>query len=212
MTDLSLSGIRHVVFDLGGVLLDIDFERLGKAFTDLGVEDFSANFSRFSQHALFDDYEAGRINSTIFFKNLVKFIKKELKEEDVRDAWNALLGEMPSPRIELIKKLRKNYRVSLLSNTNELHQTAIKHYMHITYGITDLSDLFDRVYLSFRLGLRKPDPSIFLHVVKDSDIPTSETLFIDDTPGHILSASDLGFHTFLADPRRCIAEVFEKIL
>ena len=212
MSSSVLSGIRHIVFDLGGVLLDIDFGRLEKAFAALGLDDFSSNVSRFKQDPLFDEYETGEIDSQIFLDNLVKNIQSNPSSAAVCDAWNALLGELPQVRIQLLKELRKKYIVSLLSNTNELHQRAIDAYLQTTYGIEALPDLFDKAYLSYKLGLRKPDPRIFLHVAQDSGVPASETLFIDDTPGHIRSASELGFRTFLADPQRCITGLFKDAL
>ena len=212
MSGLVLSGIRHIVFDLGGVLLDIDFGRLEKAFSALGFQDFSSNVSRFKQDPLFDDYETGKIDSQVFLDSLVKYIESNPNSDAVCEAWNALLGEFPRVRLELIKNLRKKYRVSLLSNTNELHQQAIDGYLQTTYGVRTLPELFDKAYFSYKLGLRKPDPCIFLYVAEDAGIPASETLFIDDTPGHIRSASESGFRTFLADPHQCIAELFKDAL
>jgi FMN phosphatase YigB (HAD superfamily) len=189
---MNLNGIKNIVFDLGGVILDIDYNLTVKAFEDLGIPNFKEQYSKMSQSNLFDNIETGKI-SPAEFRNLIREVaNKDFSSKEINDAWNALILYLPQHRIELLKKLRTRYRIFLLSNTNKIHYDDYTAVIQRENGIEGLEPLFEKTYLSHEMGLRKPDPEIFQVVLNENNLVPKETLFIDDSPQHIASAKTLG--------------------
>ncbi len=185
--------IKYIIFDLGGVVLNIDFTKTIQAFIDLGIADFEKVFSQYKQDRFFDSLDKGIVSSSDFFNEIYQFIPSGISKESILAAWNAMLLDFPSERIQLIKKLKNNYSLFLLSNTNSLHypvyQETLRKQEHI-----ELEDLFDKCYYSFEIGMRKPDKEIFEYVLNDNTINAEECLFIDDSKEHIETAEKLGIH------------------
>lgn len=190
-----IQGIRHIIFDLGGVLLNLDYSATEKAFRELGIPDFNAHFSQLQQNSFFDDWETGRIGRDAFLQQMLALIGNGVSEQQVLDAWNAMLLDFPSRRLQLLQQLRLHYDLFLLSNTNEVHEEAFNRTLMQAYGLPGLATLFDKVYFSHRIGLRKPTQEIFLHVLHDNGLLPEHTLFIDDSPQHIDTAKALGIQT-----------------
>jgi len=113
--------IKNVIFDLGGVILDIDFKKTEQAFLKLGLNNFSDHISQFHISGFFEQYEIGKIDDVEFVDGISKLIGKETEQEKIIAAWNALLLDFPPERIELLRKIKSDYRTFLLSNTNSLH-------------------------------------------------------------------------------------------
>ncbi len=183
--------IKHIIFDLGGVVLNIDFTKTIKAFVDLGIADFDQVFSQYKQNRFFDSLDKGIISSANFYNEMYRFLPSEITKDRILSAWNAMLLDFPSDRIQLIKKLRNNYNLFLLSNTNSLHYTVYQEKLRIKEQL-ELEDLFDKTYFSFKIGMRKPDKEIFEYVLKENNIEAKECLFIDDSKEHIETAEKLG--------------------
>ena len=189
---MNLNGIKNIVFDLGGVILDIDYNLTVKAFEDLGIPNFKEQYSKMSQSNLFDNIETGKI-SPAEFRNLIREVaKKTISDAEIDAAWNALILHLPQYRIEILKNLQVNYRLFLLSNTNKIHYDDYSEVIKRENGIEGLEPLFEKTYLSHEMGLRKPDPEIFQVVLSENNLVPKETLFIDDSPQHIASAKTLG--------------------
>jgi putative hydrolase of the HAD superfamily len=188
--------IDAIVFDLGGVILNIDYQLPVKAFKALGIDDFSKHFSQDAQTTLLDDYETGRISSDAFVEEVAKFVNPGTTEDQIRDAWNSILLDLPEQRLFSLEKTAENHRIFLLSNTNEIHIEAFNQYLLQTYSLPSLEPFFEKLYLSYEVGLRKPDTQIFEHVLTDAGIKPESTLFIDDSIQHIRAATELGINTY----------------
>ncbi|MFN5317850.1 MAG: HAD family hydrolase [Bacteroidia bacterium] len=188
--------IDTIVFDLGGVILNIDYQLPVKAFKALGIEDFSKHFSQATQTTLLDDYETGRISSEVFIEEVSKFVKPGSTEDQIRAAWNSILLDLPEQRLFCLEKAAENHRIFLLSNTNEIHIEAFNHYLLQIYSLPSLEPFFEKLYLSYEVGLRKPDKQIFEHVLADAGLKPESTLFIDDSIQHIQTAAELGINTY----------------
>jgi FMN phosphatase YigB (HAD superfamily) len=189
---MNLNGIKNIVFDLGGVILDIDYNLTVKAFEDLGIPNFKEQYSKMSQSNLFDNIETGKI-SPVEFRDLIREVaQKTISDAEIDTAWNALILHLPQYRIEILKNLQVNYRLFLLSNTNKIHYDDYSEVIKRENGIEGLEPLFEKTYLSHEMGLRKPDPEIFQVVLNENNLVPKETLFIDDSPQHIASAKTLG--------------------
>lgn len=200
---------KNIIFDLGGVILNIDYDLTAKAFEQLGLPQFQQLFSKAGQEKLFDLYEKGLISSDEFRETLNNALKTRVSSATIDAAWNAMLLDLPGVRLEFLKKMNATHRTFLLSNTNEIHIHWFSKALMQHFGISDLSGCFEKVYLSYEIGLRKPDTAIFQHVLQESQLNPDETLFIDDSPQHLESAKKLGIHTYWLDVTKDeIADLF----
>ena len=190
--------IKNLIFDLGVVIINIDTDRTVEAMKSLGFNDFQESYTLFKQIDLFDKLEKGIIKSDDFRNEMRKHILNEVNDKQFDKAWSAMLLDFPNERIEIIKRLAKNYNVYLLSNTNEIHYNQYIKDFKDQYGF-DFNSLFQKVYYSFQLGMRKPDTEIFEFVLDDSRLNPFETVFIDDLVKNIETAARLGINTIWID-------------
>lgn len=190
--------IKNIIFDLGNVIINIDPERTADEMKKLGFKDFEKSYSLLSQTNLFDSLEKGLISPAQFQKEINSQLKTEKSSEQIDMAWGAMLLDFPAERIELLKSLKKNYRLFLLSNTNAIHFNQYNDDLKKQFGF-GLNDLFEKAYYSFELGMRKPDAEIFEYVLTDANLKPSETLFIDDLDKNIDVAGKMGIQTIWID-------------
>jgi HAD superfamily hydrolase (TIGR01509 family) len=204
-----MSSIKNIIFDFGGVILNIDYKLTAEAFVQLGLENFNQIYTQLSQTDLFDEFETGKISADEFIKALQIYIPHADKTSIIQ-AWNAMLLDLPKQKIIFIQQLRKKYKCLLFSNTNALHESSFNTIVKNTLGTENLDAFFDKVYLSHTLQHRKPNTAGFLHILKDQNIKGEETLFIDDSPQHITGAQLAGLHTlYLPKDKDLIAELHQ---
>lgn len=187
---------KNIIFDLGGVVLSIDYRKTVEAFRNLGIEDPEHVYSKSGQISLFDDFEKGEISEDRFYDSMRVLSKKDLTDQQIRDAWNAMLIGLPQQNVDFLTELKKRHRLFLLSNTNAIHEKAYTHIIKEQYGENMLEYLFEKIYLSHHLHLRKPHPEIFNYVLSDSQLKKSETCFIDDSNQHVEGAKKTGLDAF----------------
>ena len=186
-----LGGIKNIIFDLGGVIYAINYKATIRAFESLGIKDFERLYAKAGQSNLFDDLETGRISKQEFVAKISCFLPKEVPPKQIVDAWNAMLiGFMPDA-LACLLELKQNYRIFLLSNTNAFHIEEIKLRVGLQ-SFQDFCDLFEKVYLSHEIEMRKPHSEVFLNITEEQGLKSSETLFIDDSPQHVLGAVNAG--------------------
>ena len=190
-----MEGVKNIIFDLGGVLLNIDFSITEKAFIELGVDQFSEMFTQHHSNDLFVQLETGKISPEEFYEAFRKGTGTNLSNENIRNAWNALLLDFRLPSLAWLDTIKTKYRIFLFSNTNQIHHDAfIASYKELT-GNADFDAFFEKAYYSQNMGMRKPNPEPFLHILKEQQLEASETLFIDDTIKNIEIAQKLGLKT-----------------
>ena len=183
---------KAIVFDLGAVILNINYQNTIDEFTKLGVKKAENFYSKKVQMHLFDQIEIGKISKYQFLNELQKETKNaNLKQVEL--AWNAMLLELPEERFQLIKKLKNSHAIYLLSNTNSIHIDAFKKKLGNEKWLA-FCKLFDKMYLSHKLGLRKPDVKIFEYILKDQKLKAEEVFLIDDSLQHIVGAKKIGIH------------------
>jgi len=190
-----IKGIRHIIFDLGGVLINIDYSLTEKAFIALGIDNFAEIYSQLQQTPLFDELEKGNIGKDDFVIALQKAAGKEIVAASIIDAWNAMLLDFPLRRLQILQQLQLHYDLFLLSNTNEIHEAAFNKILMDANGIPNIGVFFHRIYLSHRVGLRKPMKEIFELVLNENGLKAEHTLFIDDSPQHVAAAKAFGIQT-----------------
>lgn len=182
-----LEGVKNIIFDLGGVILNIEYQLTIDEFKKLGIDNFEDIFSQYKQSVLSDDFEIGRISVLEFHEGIKKISGVDFTFQESKNAWNALLLDLPKARIHLLKKLAQNYRLFLFSNTNETH------YNQFVSQVSDEFDsIFEKTYYSHLFGKRKPNKDAFQTILKENNLQASETLFVDDSIQHIKSAESLG--------------------
>ena len=201
---------KAIIFDLGAVILNINYQNTIDEFTKLGVKNAATFYSKKVQTDLFNQIETGMISSNEFLKAL----QKETNNANiiqVEQAWNAMLLDLPEERLQLIKKLKDNHNIYLLSNTNAIHINAFKEQLGDKKWLA-FCELFDKMYLSHELGLRKPDVKIFEYILKEQKLKAEEVFFIDDSPQHIAGAKKLGIHSHHLLDNEDIITLFPDII
>ena len=183
---------KAIIFDLGAVILNINYQNTIDKFTKLGVKNAATFYSKKIQTDLFNQIETGMISSNEFLKALQKETNSANIKE-VEKAWNAMLLDLPEERLQLIKNLKKKYTIYLLSNTNAIHIDSFKKQLGNKKWLA-FCKLFNKMYLSHEIGLRKPDGKIFEYILKVQKLKAEEVFFIDDSPQHIYVAKKVGIN------------------
>jgi FMN phosphatase YigB (HAD superfamily) len=198
---------KAIIFDLGGVLLNLSFKNTSDAFRALGLTDFDAIYSKAVQSGLFDDFETGKSSPAVFRENLRSWIKQPVSDAAIDAAWNAMLLDFPEERLALLRSLKTKHRLFLLSNTNEIHLEAVFRIFEKA-GFGNLDEVMEKQYFSCRMGLRKPDPEIFVRVLSENKLDPSDTLFIDDSIQHVLGARSTGIAALHLEEGKTILDLF----
>ena len=193
--------IKAIIFDLGGVLYDIDYQLTIAAFGRLGLSEPDKHFSQMRQSTLFDHYEVGKISTETFINEIKAMLPNSVTYGDVEKAWNEILIGITQETLDFLEETKAKIPTFLLSNTNALHIETVNQGLIRDFGVDSLHRYFHQVYYSYEAGLRKPDPAIFQKVLAEQNIKPETTLFIDDSPQHIATAQSLGIQTFLFKPR-----------
>lgn len=201
-------GIKNIIFDLGNVLLNVNFDATIQEMKNLGIYNIEAIYTRARQTTLFDDFEKGLILESDFLEALQQLTTNNFSNEQLRLSWNKMLGDIPNQRMDMLLRLKKKYNLYLLSNTNIMHYKIYSESIKNKFGI-GLADIMNKEYYSFDLKMRKPDLEIFHHVLIDSNIRPSETLFIDDNIDNILTAEKIGINTYHINDTEEVAELLK---
>ena len=203
-----MNPINAIIFDLGGVLLDINYQLTIEAFNNLGCSDFESIYTQQKQSQLFDDFETGKVSSETFRKSLQKQMEFSISNVEFDNAWNKMLLQLPEQRIELLEKLNKKFSLFLLSNTNEIHIKAFKKIISSSIGYERFENCFKKVYFSSEIGNRKPNASCFEMVLSENKLSAAKTLFIDDSIQHVEGAYKIGIKTLLIESGEELVSIF----
>jgi putative hydrolase of the HAD superfamily len=200
------SQIKNIIFDWGGVLVNIDYHLTIQKFAKLGIPEFEKSFSQHQLNHDFILFETGKISADAIrsrFKSLIP----DISNRDFDSAWCAMLKDTPPERINLLKELKSRYNLYLLSNTNEIHATYYNNVLLKQYGF-EFAQLFKKVYYSHHIGLRKPTQKIYHYVIDDSGVDPKQTLFIDDTPVNAKAAQQSGLVSYHLQHPETILDLF----
>lgn len=206
-----MKGIRNIVLDLGGVIINLDQQRSIDAFNRLSYMPFEDLYNPRAQDDLFNRFDKGEISGADFFAALREALRYSGPVHELQKAWNAMLLDVPQHRLDLLVELKQNYRTFLLSNTCEPHIAAFEHDLYIRHCVRNFNDYFDKVYYSCRVGLRKPDKAIFERVLRDNQLRPEETVFIDDTVMHVRGAGETGINAYLLPPATELADLLQQL-
>ncbi|HCO66467.1 MAG TPA: haloacid dehalogenase [Dysgonomonas sp.] len=203
-----LAGIKNLLFDLGGVIMSINKDNAVKRFKEIGVDNIEDYLGEFRQEGIFLALEEGTISREKFYEELRKLAGKDMSDKDIDSGWLAFITEVAPYKLELLKELRKKYKVYLLSNTNPVIMEWA-HSKDFSPTGEPLSAYFDKMFCSYKIGHTKPSKESFDAVIEGTGINPEETLFLDDGQSNLDAASRLGFKTYLVDQDEDLRKVFE---
>ena len=208
MAKEDLKGIKNIILDMGGVIIDIDYTLTAKAFINLGINDFENIFTQAKQMGFVDEFEKGKLSPEEFRNHLKKLSGKEFSDIEIDECWDALILDFKPSRVDLIRKLSQNFAIYLLSNNNAIHYKKLVSKIEQVVPFAEFSKLFKKNYYSHLMHLRKPDKEAFELVLTENNLKAEETLFVDDSLQHIKSASELGLKTLFVNSNTIIENSF----
>lgn len=188
-----IANVDNVIFDFGGIFLNLSRQDTINAFENASTKEIvSKYFGCVNQSELFSKLEVGKISEERFLSELKEVLKSEHNSSVLRNAWNAMLKDLPFERMDYLKDLSKRKRVFMLSNINIIHEKHIENYLQNDEHLKGFYDIFEKVYFSHHIGQRKPDEASFEIVLRENGLETKNTAFFDDTLGHVEAARSIG--------------------
>ncbi len=181
--------IDTIIFDFGDIFINLEKEAQVEAFKKLGLP--APNEELIEMNDLF---EKGKISELEFITCFRKFIP-DASVEEIRHAWNTIIGEFPLYRLEFLQMLSSRYRLFLLTNTDEIHISKFEHKVGVSF-FSDFYQCFEKVYYSYEMGMRKPDASIYSYIVNKHDLSPKRTLFVDDKKINTDAAASIGINVW----------------
>ena len=202
--------IKNIIFDLGGVILDIDENIVYKELEKLGINIMELAHSKELMDIL-SKFDIGVYTAPTFQKKCKEMLGQEKMTDQKFDSlWNAMLLDIPRERIEAIEQVKKHYKIFLMSNTNEIHYDLYVRDLQLRFGYHEFDELFNKSYFSFAEHLEKPDLRFFELILDHEGLLPEETLFIDDTAENIKVAKSLGIHTYHISREELVRNLFEN--
>lgn len=204
------SNISTLIFDFGGVLIDLDMNQSILNFKKLGVENVESYLSNFGQSGFFMQLEKGKISADEFRFEIRKMTTNTITDKEIDDAWNAFLVRIPSKKLDIVYELRKKYRVIMLSNTNAIHFPYAEQ-TFFSYKNRSIDEYFDKCYRSYDMKMAKPDAEIFEAILSQEQVAANRCLLLDDGPKNIEQAQKLGIQTYFVDPKEDLSFLLTNI-
>ncbi len=206
---MNLQGIKTLLVDFGGVLIDLDRQRCIDHFAGLGLPDVESMLDMCHQHGFFLQHEKGLLSDEAFRDEIRRRMPCPVTDEQIDAAWNSFLVGIPTYKLDFLLELRRRYTVYLLSNTNGIHwQWALRN--AFSYQGHRVEDFFDRIFLSYEMKMVKPDAEIFRRVIAETGLNPAETLFIDDAESNCRTAQSLGIRTYTPQLHEDWRPIFNK--
>jgi putative hydrolase of the HAD superfamily len=206
-----MTPVKNIIFDLGNVLYDIDFEIMYKRFHELGIPNFENHFTLNQSDPLFFDLEKGFIDEVTFCSRFNQLYNLSLNKDQIIEAWNSLLIGFREKSLDWLKSNQSNFSLFLYSNTNQPHQDYfLAQYTREIGG--DFNTLFKKPYYSHEMGMRQPDPASFQYILDQEGLKAAETLFIDDNEPNVAAAASVGFQVLYLQPGMHIEWELPKLL
>lgn len=204
-----MHNIKTIIFDLGGVLVDLDPNVSILGFKELGLLNAHEYLNAYLQKGIFLEMEEGKLREEEFYDKFRELsVNKNITNEQIAEAWCRQLLSLSEYKLDLLLELRKKYKVFLLSNTNRVVAAYYSQHFFTKQGLT-IDDYFDQLYVSYKIGCVKPYRGIFEYLIADSGINPQEALFLDDSEKNIITAKELGFQTYLVRPQEDFRHLFQ---
>lgn len=200
--------IKNIIFDFGGVIINISHQLVENAFKAMGVVNFETLFNQANQSNLFIQFEKGEITPAQFRNSIRELANLEITDEKLDETWNQIILNYPPGRVALLKEIKQNYRLFLFSNTNVIHYDFYIPKFEREFGYS-FESLFEKTYWSFKYGERKPDLYSYRRLLAESSLIPAKTLFIDDSIQNIMAAQEVGLNTVHLTNEVDITDIFQ---
>jgi glucose-1-phosphatase len=200
-----------LIFDLGNVIIDIDYHRSLGLIKSHVPEFLHTKVDGFYLTDFHKAYEKGKIDSPTFRNAVREYFGQNWEDQKVDELWNSLLGKIPSERLELVSKLRQNYKVGVLSNTNEIHIDAVYDMLEADFGLSSFDPLFDRVFYSHEMGLAKPSAEIYEQMLLELGTTADRVIFFDDLEANVKGAASIGIRAIQVTGPRVLFDFFGNV-
>jgi epoxide hydrolase-like predicted phosphatase len=207
-----MSEIKNIIFDFGVVIINIDPSAVKKRMAEKGIHNVDELHQRLIKQNIYNDLETGKIGPDEFRAAIKEIVDVAVSDEDIDDAWNSMLLDIPRERIKFLTRLKSKYKVYLLSNTNAIHWKYYDRYFQDNFDYPSLSTFFTEAWYSYLMGVRKPDPAIFEMVLEQGKLHPSETAFVDDILENVDSAATIGIHPVHLPAGTEIMDLFDENL
>lgn len=201
---------KTVIFDLGGVVININTQQSFAAFArlaNLGEQEVQA----LASHPVFEQHEKGQVSDETFRNTIREFASETMSNEAIDQAWNAMLLDVPPERLNLMAELRSRYHTLVLSNTNNIHVQSFNRAINEVSGREGIHEFVHKVYYSHEMGKRKPDTEIFEQVIHQENIRPEQTLFLDDKLENVNAAKQTGLQAVQITPERDLINFFATL-
>ena len=207
-----MNEIKNIIFDFGGVIINIDPDAVRKRMAEKGIPNVDELHRQMFEAKLYHKLETGAISPDEFRSAIKNIVNLPLTDKEIDDAWNAMILDIPRERIKFMTRLKSKYRLYLLSNTNSIHYDYYDRYFQDNYDYPSLNTFFTKAWYSYLMGIRKPDPEIFRMALEDGQLNPAETVFIDDLLENVESAASLGIIPSHLSPGKEIMDLFDEKL
>ncbi|SFT84844.1 putative hydrolase of the HAD superfamily [Algoriphagus locisalis] len=200
-----------LIFDLGNVIIDIDYQKALQRIKSEVPTDIHSKVDQFYLTDFHKDYEVGKISSEAFRNEVRAYFQQHWSDEKVDELWNCLLLKIPAERLKLISKLRENFQVGLLSNTNLIHINAVNKILQNDHNLENFDPIFDWVFLSHEMGLAKPSPEIYEKMLVDLGTSGDRVVFFDDLIANVEGAQEVGIQAVHVTGPEVIFDYFGNV-
>lgn len=210
---LTPSTIKNIIFDLGGVIMNISFLQMMNSFKNLGfTESLEPNASNHFKEQVIEDFEIGKISPQQFREYVRQKTSQSISDQQIDDAINSILLDVPSSRIDFLKRLKRHYRIFLFSNTNQINEDCYRLRLKKQFGIDIFTELFEESFFSHHIGYRKPSLDGFAYILQKGGLKPEETVFVDDMAANVEGASRAGIHAIQLKKGMEINDLFNEKL
>ena len=200
--------IKNIIFDFGGVLYRIRYQNIPEAFEKCGIPRFEEIYSKQHQNDVVDQYEEGLISTEKFRSYIRALASCPISDQQIDNCWNAILLGFPKEHEELLQKASRHYNLYLFSNTNQLNYDRFRADMREQFGYDIFDRYFQKCYFSQLLHIRKPKAEGFRLILQENGLAPEETLFIDDSPQHLVGARACGLNVLHLQDGMDVTELF----
>lgn len=208
---MAFNPVKNIVFDLGGVFLDVDYQKTRQAFINFGIINFDDFYQQSFSNPLFTDLEKGLITTDVFYSNFREATASKLTNNQIKYAWNAMLGSFRKSSISILPQLKEQYNIYLLSNTNAIHYEAFTDIYKKGFDNTSFDSHFHKAYYSHLFNERKPEKIAYETILTENNLQAAETLFVDDTMKNIEGAQFAGLQVLYIEKDGLLEDALKMI-
>jgi len=204
--------IKHIIFDLGQVIINVNPAAVKEYMINKGAGNVDDLHVKLLESDVYHQLETGKIKPEGFRSAIREIIDITVTDDEIDEAWNAMLLDIPPERVKFLTRLKSKYKLYLLSNTNHIHWLSYDRYFQDNYDYPSINTFFTNTWYSYLMGVRKPNPEIFRMVLEEGQFDPEKVAFVDDLKENVDVAASLGIHPIHLPPGKEIMDLFDEDL